>query len=381
MDQTVKQRDGEAGKRPQAKMKEQAPSQKQDEQSVEKKAKPLLKRPLFWVAILIVLAVAIAGAFYYWFDLRPYETTDDAFVGADIVQISPQVAGAIITAPLEANAHVKAGDIIARIDDASAKADQDAAQAQLDEAQAQLVEANVGVEQANSQQAEAAAQLEALDAQAQNANDTLARDEKLATSAAGPITDKQLDDARSAARTAQAQASGGRATVETAKTAVRVAQAKVGSAQASIKAAESQLAAARIKLGYTTIVAPVDGQLVQKNINIGSYVTPGGPIMAIVPDALYVTANFKETQLVDIRVGQAVDLAIDAFPDVDFRGKVVSIQHGAGQAFQLLPAQNATGNFVKVVQRVPVRISIESPNPLDYPLGPGMSVVPSIKVR
>ena len=348
----------------------------------EKKAgKPLLKRPLFWIAILVVIAALVAGGFYYWFDLRLYETTDDAFIGADIVQISPQLSGSITAAPIDTNAHVKKGDVIARIDQAAANADLQNEQAQLEEAKAQLEEAKVGVDQTKNQEAEAAAQLDALEVQARNAKDTLTRDEALAKSDASPITDKQLDDARAAARTAQAKAEGGRAMVETAKTAVRVAQAKVGSAEASVKAAESQIAATNIKLGYTVIKAPVDGQLVQKNVNLGSYVTPGNPIMAIVPDALYVTANFKETQLADIRIGQSVDIAIDAFPDIDFRGKVVSIQHGAGQAFQLLPAQNATGNFVKVVQRVPVRISIESPSPLDYPLGPGMSVVPSIKVR
>lgn len=120
--------------------------------------------------------------------------------------------------------------------------------------------------------------------------------------------------------------------------------------------------------------------MVQKSVNVGNYVQPGGQIMAIVPDNLYVTANFKETQLEGIKVGQPADLRIDAFPDADFRGTVQSLQRGAGQAFQILPPQNATGNFVKVVQRVPVRIAIDSPSPTDYAIGPGMSVVPTVHI-
>jgi membrane fusion protein, multidrug efflux system len=133
------------------------------------------------------------------------------------------------------------------------------------------------------------------------------------------------------------------------------------------------------------ITAPVDGQVVNRQVNIGSYVGPGSQLMAIVPDRMWVTANFKETQLELMRIGQPVEIRVDAYPGVKFRGHVDSIQRGAGQAFALLPPQNATGNYVKVVQRVPVRIEFDrgrdDPDPRRYPIGPGMSVVPTVKVR
>ena len=329
---------------------------------------------------MVILGI-IAAALYWWFEKRPYETTDDAFIGADIVQISPQISGQIVAAPVENNSHVEKGDLLARIDQASAKASVAAARAQLEKAKAGLSEARVGVTQARNQEAEAEAKLSALEVTAQNDQETLTRDLKLEKASSRPITQKQIDNDRAAARAAEAQAEAGRRAVATAKTAIDVAEAKVASAKASVDAARSQVQTAGIDLDHTTITAPLAGQIVQKNINIGSFATEGQPMMALVPDDLYVTANFKETQLSDIRIGQPVDLHVDAFPDVDFHGKVVSIQHGAGQAFQLLPPQNATGNYVKVVQRVPVRISIDAADLQKYPLGPGMSVVPSIKVR
>ena len=341
----------------------------------------ILRRPLFWIFILVAVAAIIAAALYWWFEKRPYETTDDAFIAADIVQISPQISGQIVAAPVQNNSHVGKGDTLASIDPASAKANLAEAKAQAEKAKAGLNEARVGVTQAGNQEAEAEAKLTSLQVTAQNEQETLTRDLKLEQSSARPITQKQIDNDRAAARAAQAQAEAGRRAVTTARTAIDVAKAKVRSAQATVDAAQSQVRSAAIDLSHTTITAPLAGQIVQKNINIGSYATAGQPMMALVPDNLYVTANFKETQLSDIRVGQAVDLHVDAFPNVHFHGKVVSIQHGAGQAFQLLPPQNATGNYVKVVQRVPVRISIDAADLAKYPLGPGMSVVPSIRAR
>lgn len=350
-------------------------------QAPPRKRKSIVRRPLFWIFVVLVVVGIISGFLYWWFDRRPYETTDDAFIGADIVQISPQISGRIVAAPVDNNSRVKAGDLLARIDQASSKAKVAAARAQLEQAKAGVKQARAGVTQARNQESEAEAKLSALEVEAQNAQDTLTRDLKLEKATSRPITQKQIDNDRAAARTAEAQAEAGRRAVATAKAAIDVAETKVTSAKAAVDAAQSQLQTAKIDLDHTTITAPLDGQIVQKNINIGSFVTEGQPMMALVPDNLYVTANFKETQLSDIRIGQSVDLHVDAFPKVDFHGKVISIQHGAGQAFQLLPPQNATGNYVKVVQRVPVRISISANDLQKYPLGPGMSVVPSIRVR
>ncbi|HET7412011.1 MAG TPA: HlyD family secretion protein [Pararhizobium sp.] len=346
-----------------------------------KKRKSIFRRPLFWLFVIVAIIAIIGGFFYYWFDIRPYVSTDDAFIGADVVQISPQISGRIVADPADNNSHVSPGDLLARIDPADAQAALARAKAQLEQAKAQLQQTQAGVEQAKNQEAEAEAKAQALAVTAKNAEDTLHRDQQLMKSASSAITRKQVDNDRAAARSAAAQAEAGKRAVVTAKSAINVAKAQVTAAQAAVTAAEAQVKTAQITLDHTTISAPLAGQIVQKNINVGSYVTPGQAMMALVPDKLYVTANFKETQLADIHVGQPVDIKVDAYPNVHFHGKVVSIQHGAGQAFQLLPPQNATGNFVKVVQRVPVRISIDAKDLAKYPLGPGMSVVPSIKVN
>ncbi len=343
--------------------------------------KPLLRRPVFWVVLVLVLLGICAAGLYWWFRVRPFATTDDAFIGADIVYVAPQVAGTVAEAPVEANAHVEAGRLLVRIDPNTVQAKLDARQAALDQAQAQAAAAEVGVQRAEDQIAEAESKLRALEAEARNAQDTLRRDQDLFDRDARAIPEKTVVNARNAASAAEAQAEAAARAVNTAKTAKKAAEAEVTSAQAAVEAARAAVASARIDLGHTEVVAPVAGQIVQKTVNTGSYVTVGTAMMALVPDDLYVTANFKETQLAEIRIGQPVDIEVDAFPDASFHGKVVSIQNGAGQAFQLLPPQNATGNYVKVVQRVPVRISIDGADLAKYPLGPGMSVVPSIRIR
>lgn len=352
---------------------------KPSSQNTKPRGKPILKRPIFWIFVVIAIVALIAGFAYYWIDVRPYASTDDAYIGADIVQLAPQTSGQVVTDAVTNNTHVKAGDLLLKIDDATANASVASAQAQLEQAKANLLQAQAGVDQASSQQAQAEAQADAAAVTASNDQDTLRRDEQLFKSSSAAISQKQVDNDRATARGSEAQARASQKAVGTAKTSVEAAKAKVTSAEASVRAAESQVNTARINLGYTTIKAPISGQVVQKNFNIGTYASTGTPLMAIVPDRLYIDANYKETQLSEIRVGQPVDIKVDAFPDIDFKGKVISIQHGAGQAFQVLPPQNATGNFVKVVQRVPVRIEITSPDPSKYPIGPGMSVVTSIR--
>jgi membrane fusion protein (multidrug efflux system) len=343
--------------------------------------KPIYRRLWFWLVLLAVLVAIAGGVAYYWFRIRPFETTDDAFIGADVVDIAPQVAGTIVAVPVENNAPVVPGELLARVDPTSFEAELNSRQSQLAQVKAQLKRARTGVDQARAQAAEAKASLASQEAQERNARDTLTRNQKLFDSDPRAISEKTVIDSRDAARVAEAATEAARSRLATARTAIPAAEADVAAAEAAVKVAESRVETAQIEVGYTTITAPLPGQVVQKNINVGSYVSPGMPVMAIIPDRLYVTANFKETQLDRIRVGQDVDIKVDAFPDVDFHGTVESIQHGAGQAFQLLPPQNATGNYVKVVQRVPVRISIDSPEPQNYPIGPGMSVVPRISVQ
>ena len=180
------------------------------------------------------------------------------------------------------------------------------------------------------------------------------------------VAQQQVDQAVAADRNAQAQ--------------VASAAAQVAGAKAQIKTIEAQIVTAQINLGYTEITAPVDGHVTQRNAALGNYVTPGQDLMTIVPLQLWVTANFKETQLALMRPGQAVSVTADACGTETINGHIDSIQRGAGQAFGILPPENATGNYVKVVQRVPVKILLDNV-PKDCTLGPGMSVEPTVKVR
>lgn len=338
-----------------------------------------------WLIISIVAAVLLAGvvaAIVWYLYASRFETTDDAFVDGQIVRVSPQEPGLLVTVAVEDNQRVKAGDLLVEIDPTGPMAELRLRQAQLAEAEAAVVQAKAQIEQATTQVENAKSRLNGDMVAAENARRRADRQQALfEKSGSSAISRQTLDDAVAQARQAEATADASRTSVANAESGVVAARAALQSAEALVEAAKAQVRIAQVTVDHLTIAAPIDGQVVQKNVNLGSYVQPGTQMMAIVPKELYVTANYKETQLRRIRVGQPVDIHIDAFPDIDFEGTVQSIQRGAGQAFQLLPPQNATGNFVKVVQRVPVRISIDSPDPLDHPIGPGMSVVPSIHVE
>ena len=195
----------------------------------------------------------------------------------------------------------------------------------------------------------------------------------------------QIDQARTTAESTAAQALGAKRQVATAQANVEATRKTVDAARAQVQAAQARVGQANVTVNNLVMRAPVAGQVVNRQVNLGSYVALGSQLMALVPDRIWVTANFKETQLAHMRLGQHVDIKVDAFPDVKFEGHVDSIQRGAGQAFAVLPPQNATGNYVKVVQRVPVRILFDigggRPDPRYYPVGPGMSVVPTVTVR
>jgi membrane fusion protein (multidrug efflux system) len=361
------------------------PEDKATEDAQPKSDKPsLFSRPSFWFIVIAVVAViAIVGTLYY-LDARQYEGTDDAFVDSHIVRISPTVAGTLVEVADLDNRHVEAGRMLAVIKP-------NGPQAQLAEAQANVVQANAQVEQSNAQVAAAQGSvLKAIDsaraplATAQKAAQDLARYEQLRRIDPAAVAGQQLDAARATARSTAADAAAARREIDNAASQVEVARRQVAASKAVVGARKAQVDQANVTLGDLRLTAPVSGQVVNRQVNLGSYVGPGTQLMAIVPDHVWVTANFKETQLRDMKIGQPVTIKVDAYPDIEFKGHVDSVQRGAGQAFALLPAQNATGNFVKVVQRVPVRIEFDAkngPDPKKYPLGPGMSVVPTVKVR
>jgi membrane fusion protein (multidrug efflux system) len=339
------------------------------------------KRRRFIIIAVIVVAVIVVGAVIWWLIARNYEDTDDAYIDAHIVHLSTQIEGRVQQVFANDNMRVRKGQLLVLIDPSDAIARLDQARAQQAQAEAQLAQAQaqIGVSRASYQQA--LANVTGAAAQATNASLDFARYRTLKTTMPAAVAGEQIDQARATAVNTAAQRNAAQKQVAGAEAQVRAAQTGVEGAQAQLKTADAQLEQAQINLGYTKILAPEDGTIAQRTVAVGDYVSPGTQMLAIVPFKLWVTANFKETDLDLMRPGQKVDIEIDAYPDVHFYGHVDSIERGAGQAFAILPPENATGNFVKVVQRVPVKIDIDGPNDRRYVLGPGMSVVPTVHVR
>lgn len=345
--------------------------------------RPVLKSPVFWLAVAL-LVVGIVFATRYWLDSKNYESTDDAFVDAHIVRLAPTVAGTLKQVADVDNRHVEAGQLLAVITPNGPEAMLAEADAGVAQAQADLEHARAEVVAVTAARAQAAAQARAPLAAAARASQDLARYVALQRIDAPAIALQQVDAARAEARRTAAEAAAAQGQVVSAAANIMVARRQVAAAGAALDARRARVQQARVTLEDLQLTAPISGQVVNRSVNIGSYVAPGSPLMSIIPDRLWVTANFKETQLRHMQPGQPVTIRVDAFPDIKFVGRVDSIQRGAGQAFSVLPAQNATGNFVKVVQRVPVRIEFDlknGPDPRRYPIGPGMSVQPLVKVH
>lgn len=344
----------------------------------------LFKRPLFLIILaVVVIGLAVGGTLYY-LHARQFESTDDAFVDAHIVRIAAQEAGQLVQVANIDNRHVEAGQLLAVVQPNGAQATRAEAIANVEQARAQASQADADVLAAIRTREQAAAQSLAPLANAVKAQQDLARYETLLRLDRNAVALQQLDQARAAARSTAAEAAAARRQVAQADAQVEVARRAAKASRATIGARQAAVQQADVTIGNLRLTAPVAGQVVNRQVNLGSYVAPGTQLMAIVPDTMWITANFKETQLTLMRIGQPVDIRVDAYPGIEFKGHLDSIQRGAGQAFALLPPQNATGNYVKVVQRVPVRITFDiknGPDPRKYPIGPGMSVVPTVKVR
>ena len=306
-----------------------------------------------WIRIgaVILVLFLIAGGILWWLIARNYEDTDDAFIDTHIVHVSPQVAGQVLIVHVNDNQRVRTGQPLVDIDARPQ-------QAQLEQTMAQRLQALTQIKQAQAQERAALAQVT-------NTSRDLARYRSLQAATPRAVAQQQVDQAEAAQRNAVAQRD--------------QAEAQIAGAKAQIKVLDAQIATAQLNLGYAHVVAPMDGHVAQRSVAPGNYVSPGQELMAIVPDRLWVTANFKETQLALMRRGQHVRVTVDSC-DKDIDGHIDSIQRGAGQAFGILPPENATGNFVKVVQRVPVKIILDHV-PQGCILGPGMSVEPRVTVR
>ena len=403
---------------------------------------PLTQQPRFRIAAAVAIIAVIGAAIWYWI-ASGYESTDDAQVDAHVTQIAARVGGTVEGVPVADNQQVNAGDVLVNIDPRDFQVALDKARAELADAEATALAAqsnvpitstaatsNVatargGVAQAIGGVTAAERELDAARARLLTAQARLREAEANATKAArdverlrgllakDEISQQQFDSTVAAAEAQKASADSARSQITEAEAGIRVAEsrllqaqageqqahaelntaqtgpqqvaatkARAASAEAHVQQAKAALAQAELNLQYTTVKAPAKGIVSRKSVEVGQIVQPGQPLMAIIPlDTVWVTANFKETQLRNLHTGQKAVVTADAYGGRKFTGHVDSIAAATGARFSLLPPENATGNYVKVVQRVPVKIVLDAGQDAEYLLRPGMSVVPTVTTR
>jgi membrane fusion protein (multidrug efflux system) len=332
---------------------------------------------------LVVIAGIFAGADYgryYWTTARYLVSTDDAYVDAHSAMISPKVSGYISEVPVDDNQSAKAGQVIARIDPRDYQTALDEARANVAAAQAttatltqQIEQQSLAVEQARQTVASDQAALVYSQQDFQRYTD-------LAHTGYGTVQRAQQAQADIVQK--QAKLDSDKTGIASASKQIAVLQAQLAQARATLAQQQANEHQAELNLSYTTITAPFDGTVGVRTAQIGQYVQPGTQLMAVVPlHAVYITANYMETQLTHVRPGQPVTIAVDTFPGTVVHGHVESTAPASGQQFALLPPDNATGNFTKIVQRIPVKIALDEHDPLAGRLRPGMSVEPTIDTR
>ncbi len=337
----------------------------------------LRRHPLMASVGLVALALAAVAGYLYWDHSSHFESTDDAFIAARQFAIAPEVGGYVTAVPVTDNEQVNKGAVVAQID-------QRPYRVALAQAEAQVSGGEAGIRNIDAQIATQDAQIGANQAQVTQAEANLeltkvswGRDKPLvnqgwATAQQGTVDVQNLKAQQAAVDSAQA-------TLKVAQRQIDTLRAQRASAEANLAQAQAQRDQAKLNLGYTTVVADQPGRVVNLTGAVGQYAQAGTNLTMFVPDEIWIIANYKETQLDRMRPGQPVDIEIDAYPERDFHGRVASVQPGSGPAFSLLPPENATGNYVKIVQRVPVKIILDNP-PADVAPGPGMSVVPTVRV-
>ncbi len=345
---------------------------------IKQQSRSLLRRRPVVSTIGAFLLASIIGAGYVDVDyIRHFESTDDAFIAARQSSLAPKVSGYITAVPVTDNEHVAAGDVIAHIDDRDYRIALQQAQAQVSAARASIEDIDAQLDVQQAQISANQAKVDQVQAGLVFAEQQAARYEHLGQTGFGTVQNAQ--QYTSQLHQQQASLQSAKATLKLAQRQIEALMAQRDSAAASLAQAEAQRDQAQLNLSYTTVAAAQSGRVVNLGAAVGQFTQPGGSLAMFVPDQIWVTANFKEIQLDHIRPGALVTLQIDAYPGRVIRGHVDSVQPGSGTAFSLLPAQNATGNYVKIVQRVPVKIIIDNP-PTDVALGPGMSVVPTVRI-
>jgi membrane fusion protein (multidrug efflux system) len=380
------------------------------------------------IGALTIMVLAVSTLIYWWFFLRNQVTTDDAYARADSAMVSSRIAGTVTRVLVDNDYAVEAGCPLVELDTADCRIAVSRARATLEEDEANLKSAQVMVPPVSIQ---TSAQVQSAEAALKAARDTESqtrhnieqlkssrvaatadlaqaerdfnRFETLSVSGAG--TQRQEEQAKTGLDKAKAQVKAIDAQIAALESALAAASQQVTRAGAQLQTAKSELAnvdvqaskvdslkakrdksaadleMAGLNLSYCTIPAPINGFIAQKSVQVGDRVQPGQAMMAVVPlKQIYVEANFKETQLTNVRVGQPVSISADIYPGFQFRGKVAGIRAGTGAAFSLIPPENATGNWIKVVQRIPVRIELDEPPPSDHPLRVGASLEVSVSV-
>jgi membrane fusion protein, multidrug efflux system len=330
-------------------------------------------RRLLLIALVTagLVVVGVVGV-RWWRFYQTHVSTDDAYVRADVAQVTARIPGTIVELAVEENTHVRQGDLIVRLD-------REEYELKVREADATVSRAIRTVEEMKASVLTAESHLAVAEAEFAQLRLDHARAEQLAGRDVVPR--ERLDLARTALRVGESRVQAAHREVERARAALGVPLDAPSTETAIVRQAVAARDVAALLLSYTEIRAPITGVVARRTIEIGQRIQPGQPLMMVVPlGRVYVEANFKETQLSYVRVGQPAEIVADVYPDVVYRGHVESVAPGSGAAFALLPPENATGNWVKVVQRVPVRIALDEPPPADRPLRVSLSVVATIEL-
>ncbi len=342
---------------------------------------PRRRKRLFQIIVAAVaLLIGITGGAYYFRDIEPYESTDDAYIDGHVISISPQVPALVAAIHIDDNQYVHKGDLLVELDPTDYQVALNQARGAEASTKGKLEQARAGVDTAESTVVQARAGVDSARAMLENADHALRRYQGLSTQAR---SQQDVDTATANRKTAAASVAQAKAQLQAAQSQVISAKANVIAADGDYRKAQADTSRAELNLGYCRIIAAADGRITSKAVDPGAYVTPAGPLFQIVPTNVWVTANFKETQLNYMQADQPVTLTVDAYPDMELHGKVDSIQSGTGSRFSIIPVQNATGNFVKVVQRLPVKIILDAGANGDpaHLLSPGMSVEPKVRVH
>lgn len=337
-------------------------------------------RRILLALVTLALILGLAWGAWWWLAGRFIQTTDDAFLQADSISLAPKISGYVAEVLVTDNQYVMRGDVLVRLDARKYQASSDEASATISARDADLAKAQADLLQQDSTIAEARAQLQGAQADARHAQAQVARYAPLARSGAEPQErlaqlENQFDQARS--------------TVAAKDAALHSSQTRYGTLQAQLKQAQAQLGVAKasaaqrgLDVDDAVIRSPLDGRVADRGVRVGQYVQPGTRLLTVVPvNAIYLTANYKETQIGDMRAGQTVTVHVDALQGRALQGRIDSLAPGTGAQFALLPPSNATGNFTKIVQRVPVRISLQVPDELRAALVPGLSATVEVDTR